>query len=1240
MAQQRCPPPYKGYVELQCMDGVLSATANHNCTSRLQFGSLSPSAEAASRSCSILPEDACVEKCEWDAVAGCIPVPMGYFKIIRGINYHGIEEGAAYAIAEMSRFTTNCPTTGWTKWSVCNVSTPCERGIQNRTREPLAGVDMTSPGCTNLQFLETRPCTGPGFCPEILTRFVAGSQDKIDSFMGAYELKSKTIGVSPSAGAHMLPSPYPSDSDAEFWCSMITGDSKCSMYFEGQFEVKEDGHYSLEYTPEEGGGELEFNTFAEGDELKPQYLVVAGSTGSEMFEWQDVGFHHRRRRTGVKPWQKIASMSLARGRYFTRLTRSGWRRRPSYSLALRHASNVFGAPALEGVGTTVGYATDALGTVTQNQKTWQNNWGYDSYSHQYKSPKEELGFSNEIVIQTSRRRWSIANPVSKKIQIDKLSYTADELYNLTGLDRLDPGGDEYAEFEMVIRSTVILPSEGQYTIRYLQNTEWDESVASWRQESRRRHTDAVMRVAGTEIAFLERYVGSADLHATHYATSAGAVTLEISTKLDHEGIGNKPVLPNFFAVEMKKEDLMHGETLAFGTATPYMAELDAIVGDDEVRIDWPDRSDPLSSELRTQTFQPLSPNKLLIGIPNLLGFLATAEGVIDAGACLSLEAKADPPTLTFGGLALILCDLDGKSQYLKLITYENNRTNDVGWVHIGFNQPTHLRIKRDPNDLQSFEISYRPDDRMDFAASFNTDAVRAAAGDFTGHMSVGVSMNGPEAYRYAEFYNISIEDCPTSCSTKDDHQLLCGEVPVACGGALSCPATCTDGRHCHNGLCMLCPPLILTPEQELWECGTVGQVCSNHKGEQIQVHRTLGIPAPSPRHVCQDHVWICHGTSKWEYLLQGLECGTETDECGEVVELFDCPRTNDQCINHKCTCHPTVFSEDNNCGWAGDGCGQNVTFGAHGGGCADATAICPSTGSCTPSGSELSATCGQISGSFTAGPDYLELPGAPNENCVGSSCTGDIKFVVTCSEATAVKFKAEVVAADGRSDSFYIKSNSGDYKTWHFGFSIYSFGWTQASPEVLLDKDLNLVTIAGREDGLKVRKFSISSGSDTCQWFQSTGMTANQCCTPKTVSTVDSMYECGQVQDGCGGVVLLPACAEGFACEDYKCVELPFVPFIVTKGTCPLSDGGKCVSSGNYGSGNNYDNRESCDITPPSGKIKVVAFDTESGYDKLKVNGAQYHGKGALSGTFTTNTQITWYSDGSVTRSGWKLCAE
>lgn len=94
----------------------------------------------------------------------------------------------------------------------------------------------------------------------------------------------------------------------------------------------------------------------------------------------------------------------------------------------------------------------------------------------------------------------------------------------------------------------------------------------------------------------------------------------------------------------------------------------------------------------------------------------------------------------------------------------------------------------------------------------------------------------------------------------------------------------------------------------------------------------------------------------------------------------------------------------------------------------------------------------------------------------------------------------------------------------------------------------------------------------------------------------------------------------------------------VKLGQCQVDVEG-CVTSPNYPQ--NYGSRESCLIDVNADKatpIKVESFLTESRFDQLKVNGQYYSGSGqGLSGVLPVGS-VTWKSDGSVQKAGWKLC--
>ena len=65
---------------------------------------------------------------------------------------------------------------------------------------------------------------------------------------------------------------------------------------------------------------------------------------------------------------------------------------------------------------------------------------------------------------------------------------------------------------------------------------------------------------------------------------------------------------------------------------------------------------------------------------------------------------------------------------------------------------------------------------------------------------------------------------------------------------------------------------------------------------------------------------------------------------------------------------------------------------------------------------------------------------------------------------------------------------------------------------------------------------------------------------------------------------------------------------------------------------------DECTVTfSPSAVLTSSAFSTESGYDKLTVNGVQYSGSTGPYGVVASS--MTWSSDHSVVSPGWKICA-
>jgi hypothetical protein len=100
----------------------------------------------------------------------------------------------------------------------------------------------------------------------------------------------------------------------------------------------------------------------------------------------------------------------------------------------------------------------------------------------------------------------------------------------------------------------------------------------------------------------------------------------------------------------------------------------------------------------------------------------------------------------------------------------------------------------------------------------------------------------------------------------------------------------------------------------------------------------------------------------------------------------------------------------------------------------------------------------------------------------------------------------------------------------------------------------------------------------------------------------------------------------------------PPVLFVVASGACTVASTATCFRSPNYPSA--YGNSQACTITVNEAVLlSVTAFSTESGYDRLTVNGVQYSGTNGPGGVqVAAGSTITWTSDSSVTRTGFQIC--
>jgi hypothetical protein len=97
--------------------------------------------------------------------------------------------------------------------------------------------------------------------------------------------------------------------------------------------------------------------------------------------------------------------------------------------------------------------------------------------------------------------------------------------------------------------------------------------------------------------------------------------------------------------------------------------------------------------------------------------------------------------------------------------------------------------------------------------------------------------------------------------------------------------------------------------------------------------------------------------------------------------------------------------------------------------------------------------------------------------------------------------------------------------------------------------------------------------------------------------------------------------------------------FSVDSGPCSVDEDG-CARSPGWPEAK-YQSKQSCkiDITKTV-KLEVADFNTEHGYDKLTIKGISYSGgTGPHLQSFDAGSTMTWTSDYSEERGGWKICA-
>jgi len=903
-----CPVPLAGEATLQCNDGVLRVQG-HTC--RAQHGM-----NIAAR---------------------------GYYRMVRGVNYHGIESGAAFAIAELGVSSNICPTQSWTRWTLCSSVQPCEKGVQNRTREPRPPLTIDSPECSGVIFQESRPCARPGFCPQVLARFSARGASSVDDFLTAYPGSSTQLPV-PTAGAHILESIYTPCDTLMHWCSLITGNNFCTVLFMAQFEVHRPGKYLMEFSGSGLGSSSQFIFSSDRDRDAALMSHFKIHVGADMQEWADKGELHRRRRAGKggSEWRPATEVAFRAGKYPAYLLLTGWRQCPSYMLSLHNREHYFPA-------TVFGKAREEGTSDFSNYGPW---------------------------IRVYHNGYHLV----KKLYNTNWTFTGNELYATLGIDQYS---DALSSSSVTIKGQTVLPGEGRYKVEVRTDVEckaeqlWSYCLS----DSRRRWTSTSLRItdpsrdhqgvhrrrnsvdrSGYENIALAHIVdvsgeSPVEFEATFRLPSDAGKRVEIQgvakdTTYESVPVPGHYVLPNTIEIVWAKYIMdssgsaYHSDPHAvdMGADIQYHSDIGLVRGSDLTRVTYPDRDLPFANEYQIQPFNETPPGVIVLGTENLHGFVAVAEGRVDAGACISLQAEmehngSENMNGTLRGLGLQMCDIDGDRQYLELfqLLHGAEGAEQLGWLHVEFQHPTHLRLMRDVA-TRKLDIGYRPDNRAAYARVWDSFQELLPIHDsfWSRPLTVGVSMGTERPYRWAEFYNISIDECPHTCADATGHHLLCGQVTTPCGGQLNCSAGCDDGESCIKGHCFTCPPE--SAEQKNWTCGHRNSTCVDHEGRVFEKFVPVGEGCTDRSYCGSDHQCHCEAETKFSLMAMGWECGTMPDECGGNVSLEECQfqgSENSVCENNRCSCIPNDFTRfsDWNCGMESSGCGPMVVFGNHGGAC-------------------------------------------------------------------------------------------------------------------------------------------------------------------------------------------------------------------------------------------------------------------------------------------------------------------
>lgn len=116
--------------------------------------------------------------------------------------------------------------------------------------------------------------------------------------------------------------------------------------------------------------------------------------------------------------------------------------------------------------------------------------------------------------------------------------------------------------------------------------------------------------------------------------------------------------------------------------------------------------------------------------------------------------------------------------------------------------------------------------------------------------------------------------------------------------------------------------------------------------------------------------------------------------------------------------------------------------------------------------------------------EYAWVPDTAKDN--NNNGAGKASFTFTCTENTVVQFSADVIAPNGKDDSFYITVDSQKRRTWHVKKGS-DWHWAFHGTKFSVGKGMHTLHLLQREDGTKFKRIRIDTGATGCSFTENPG---------------------------------------------------------------------------------------------------------------------------------------------------------